>query len=374
MLLPTAAAAAPCVQFLQMGEQQNDIGTMQIPTSSALAGNSYLYLNVSNNWIKGGIPDGMGNLEMFRSPANSTDPYDLYVFNRGGPDRTLDLTNNALYGEFPMFLINQAPDLPDSCLCNTEFNVTAGNNIFCPTKATLGDKKFSKQQLQRLEESQYTCLVPGANGAVSPVSVQCSIARLFGFACCCKLRTLPTLCLQHCKLKLPAIALRHWLPTKPHSAQHLMLTSPVLSSVLQVSLASYLGKPANWLSTLPAESTLPEKAPRARQVVTSAAAPDGSSSSGGKLGGGAIAGIIIAVLAGLAILGSLAYFVGYKKLYQVHKATSFKRGVLPDGPAFEGAAAPGPYPAAAYGAGAAAGGSGAVSPDIEMPPPRSTGL
>ncbi|WIA31454.1 hypothetical protein OEZ86_002349 [Tetradesmus obliquus] len=296
-------------------QQQNDIGSMQIPTSSALAGNSFLYLNVSNNWIKGGVPEAMGGLEMFRSPANSTDPYDLYVFNRGGPDRTLDVTNNAMYGEFPMFLINQAPDLPDSCLCNTDFNVTAGNNIFCPTKATLGAAKFSKQQLQRLDEAKYTCLMPGANGAASPVS-----------------------------------------------------------------LSSYLGKPANWLTAIPAESTLPEKAPRASQVSAPAAASRGAGGGSGNLGGGAIAGIIIAVLAGLAILGSLAYFVGYKKFYQVHKATSFKRGVLPDGPAFEGAGAPGPYPAAAYGAGAGAGAAagsagGAVSPDIEMPPPsRSTGL
>lgn len=296
-------------------QQQNDIGSMQIPTSSALAGNSFLYLNVSNNWIKGGVPEAMGGLEMFRSPANSTDPYDLYVFNRGGPDRTLDLTNNAMYGEFPMFLVNQAPDLPDSCLCNTDFNVTAGNNIFCPTKATLGAAKFSKQQLQRLDEAKYTCLMPGANGAASPVS-----------------------------------------------------------------LSSYLGKSANWLTEIPAESTLPEKAPRARQVSAPAAASRGAGGGSGQLGGGAIAGIIIAVLAGLAILGSLAYFVGYKKFYQVHKATSFKRGVLPDGPAFEGAGAPSPYPAAAYGAGAGAGAAagsagGAVSPDIEMPPPsRSTGL
>lgn len=173
-------AADLCICFtLQapVGEQQqNDIGSMQIPTSSALAGNSFLYLNVSNNWIKGGVPEAMGGLEMFRSPANSTDPYDLYVFNRGGPDRTLDVTNNAMYGEFPMFLINQAPDLPDSCLCNTDFNVTAGNNIFCPTKATLGAAKFSKQQLQRLDEAKYTCLMPGANGAASPVSRNCCTA------------------------------------------------------------------------------------------------------------------------------------------------------------------------------------------------------
>lgn len=149
---------------------------------------------------------------------------------------------------------------------------------------------------------------------------------------------------------------------------------------MQVSLSSYLGKPANWLTEIPAESTVPEKAPRASQVSAPAAASRGAGGGSGNLGGGAIAGIIIAVLAGLAILGSLAYFVGYKKFYQVHKATSFKRGVLPDGPAFEGAGAPGPYPAAAYGAGAGAGAAagsagGAVSPDIEMPPPsRSTGL
>ncbi|WIA11368.1 hypothetical protein OEZ85_011489 [Tetradesmus obliquus] len=313
--VPSSAAQQGPDQAPVGEQQQNDIGSMQIPTSSALAGNSFLYLNVSNNWIKGGVPEAMGGLEMFRSPANSTDPYDLYVFNRGGPDRTLDLTNNAMYGEFPMFLINQAPDLPDSCLCNTDFNVTAGNNIFCPTKATLGAAKFSKQQLQRLDEAKYTCLMPGANGAASPVS-----------------------------------------------------------------LSSYLGKSANWLTEIPAESTLPEKAPRARQVSAPAAASRGAGGGSGQLGGGAIAGIIIAVLAGLAILGSLAYFVGYKKFYQVHKATSFKRGVLPDGPAFEGAGAPGPYPAAAYGAGAGAGAAagsagGAVSPDIEMPPPsRSTGL
>jgi hypothetical protein len=38
-----------------------------------------LYFNASNNLIDGGVPEGLGNLEMFRSPANSTDPFDMYV-------------------------------------------------------------------------------------------------------------------------------------------------------------------------------------------------------------------------------------------------------------------------------------------------------
>jgi hypothetical protein len=36
-----------------------------------------LYFNASNNFIDGGVPEGLGNLEMFRSPANSTDPFDM---------------------------------------------------------------------------------------------------------------------------------------------------------------------------------------------------------------------------------------------------------------------------------------------------------
>lgn len=155
----------------QQGGQQNDIGTVQIPTASALAGNSYLYLNMSNNLLTGGIPASMDHLEMFRSPANSTDPYDVYVFNRGGPDRTLDLTNNQLYGEFPEFIINQAPDLADACLCQTTFNVSDGNYLFCPTKDTLGGSKFSKQQLQLMKQEQYTCLVHNPdNNTNTPVS------------------------------------------------------------------------------------------------------------------------------------------------------------------------------------------------------------
>jgi hypothetical protein len=53
------------------------MGYIAPPSRSLLAGNSFLYLNLSNNDIEGPVPEAMGNLEMFRSPANSSDPFDM---------------------------------------------------------------------------------------------------------------------------------------------------------------------------------------------------------------------------------------------------------------------------------------------------------
>lgn len=115
-------------------------------------------------------------------------------------------------------------------------------------------------------------------------------------------------------------------------------------------LHDYLSQPANWLTSIPAasevvtEKTLSARTPINVDVRSINPAAAGRS-SGSSLGGGAIAGIVIGVLAGVAILASLAYFVGYKKFYQAHRATSFKRGQIPDGPAV----GIGEYPAAALG-------------------------
>lgn len=54
-----------------------DMAFIAPPTRSQLASNSFLYLNLSNNEFDGAIPEGLSNLEMFRSPANSTDPFDM---------------------------------------------------------------------------------------------------------------------------------------------------------------------------------------------------------------------------------------------------------------------------------------------------------
>lgn len=117
-----------------------------------------------------------------------------------------------------------------------------------------------------------------------------------------------------------------------------------------------------------------EKGPRSAGISDTNAPTYGGGGSGGGLSGGAVAGIVIAVLAAVAILGSLAYFVGYKKFYLESRATSFKRGHIPDGPAF------GQYPPTAYGAGTGAvygPGSAAATAaaahngfDIETPRPQ----
>jgi hypothetical protein len=250
-----------------------------------------LYLNLSNNDLEGAIPESMGNLEMFRSPANSTDPFDMYVFSRGGPDRTLDLTYNKLYGEFPRFLVNQAADLQDSCLCSTNFTVASGNQIYCPTKASLEGVQITPNLLESFKQANYTCLLP--------------------------------------KQSEP------------------------------VSLEKYLSSPDMHISEVPSQSDLAAPTPRPSSVDgtdrgygSSTRSTSASRSSGGKsgMGPGEIAGLVIGLLAGLGILGALAYFVGYKKFYQAHKATSFKRSDIPEGPMLDGTGA---YPAAAYGGGQA---------------------
>lgn len=70
--MPVVSAAGP-----PRGRPMPDMAFIAPPTRSSLAGNSMLYFNASNNFIDGGVPEGMGNLEMFRSPANSTDPFDM---------------------------------------------------------------------------------------------------------------------------------------------------------------------------------------------------------------------------------------------------------------------------------------------------------
>lgn len=157
--------------------QQLDIGLMPIPTSSSLQGNSFLYLNLSNNAITGGIPDDLRNLEMFRNPLNSSDPYDVFTSNQGGPDRVLDLTNNRLYGEFPLFIMEEG-DLQSGCSCSTTFNVTDGNFIYCPTKASLAGVKLTRDITNAIKMNNYTCLVPAdgpdqsVSGCIAHMSVQ----------------------------------------------------------------------------------------------------------------------------------------------------------------------------------------------------------
>jgi len=108
---------------------------------------------------------------------------------------------------------------------------------------------------------------------------------------------------------------------------------------LQVSLEQYLSAPSDYITQVPSKSELPAAEPKvARTFETPASSGSSYSASsrqgGGKsgMGPGEIAGIIVGAVAGVGILGALAYFVGYKKLYKTHKATSYKRGEIPDGP------------------------------------------
>jgi hypothetical protein len=130
-----------------------------------------------------------------------------------------------------------------------------------------------------------------------------------------------------------------------------MLHAPLPPLSLQMLVADYLAKPADWLTELPAKADVVRAdAPRPLRGV-----------AGGRSGGmgpGAIAGAVIGAVAGAAILASLAYFVGYKKLYLEHKSKGFVRGELPDGP-MHGVGA---YPSATIGAG-----SGAPGIDVERP-------
>jgi hypothetical protein len=245
------------------------------PTRSQLAGNSFLYLNLSNNDFEGAIPEGMGNLEMFRSPANSTDPFDMFVFSRGGPDRTFDLTYNKLYGQFPRFLVSQAADLSDSCLCATNFTVSAGNQLYCPTKASLEGVNVTPNLLETFKQANYTCLLPKQK---EPVSLEKYLA----------------------------------------SPEQYITEVPS-----QSDLAAREQRPRSIDGSTGSTSRSSSNASR------------GGGKSG--MGPGEIAGIVVGVVAGLAILGTLAYFVGYKKLYLPHKATSFKRSDIPEGPALDGA-------------------------------------
>lgn len=101
-------------------------------------------------------------------PHPSLSPPSLrYVFSRGGPDRTLDLTYNKLYGEFPRFLVNQASDLTDSCLCATNFTVSAGNQLYCPTKSSLEGVDITPNLLDTFKQANYTCLLPKQTEPVS---------------------------------------------------------------------------------------------------------------------------------------------------------------------------------------------------------------
>ena len=118
----------------------------------------------------------------------------------------------------------------------------------------------------------------------------------------------------------------------------------VVAVVVQVSLEKYLSNPSGFISAVPSQSELPAAEPKPARPVDSASGSSSrsyssgsskGSSGGGKSGGlgpGEIAGAVVGSVAGAAILGALAYFVGYKKLFKDRQATSYKRGEIPDGP------------------------------------------
>jgi hypothetical protein len=84
----------------------------------------------------------------------------------------LDLTHNKLYGEFPRFLVAQAADLSDSCLCSTNFTVSAGNQLYCPTKSSLEGINVTPNLLETFKEAKYTCLMPNQKEPVSVLRVE----------------------------------------------------------------------------------------------------------------------------------------------------------------------------------------------------------
>lgn len=96
------------------------------------------------------------------------------MFSRGGPDRTLDLTYNKLYGEFPRFLVNQGSDLSDSCLCTTNFTVSDGNQLYCPTKESLDGVNITPNLLDTFKQAGYKCLLPKQTTPVRVESRVCA--------------------------------------------------------------------------------------------------------------------------------------------------------------------------------------------------------
>jgi hypothetical protein len=105
-----------------------------------------------------------------------------------------------------------------------------------------------------------------------------------------------------------------------------------------VLLANYVDKPASWITSIPAppepvdvSSALDTEAAvdTLQSTARSSSAPAGSSGSSSSLPPGAIAGIIIGVVGGLAVLVGLAIF-GYRRVVQPKRATSFQKADIPD--------------------------------------------
>ena len=104
-------------------------------------------------------------------------------------------------------------------------------------------------------------------------------------------------------------------------------------------LTSYIKKPASWITSIPAppepvDVSSEEDAEAALQTTTARSSSAGASSSSGSsssssLSPGAIAGIVIGIVGGLAVLIGLAFF-GYKHVVQPKRATSFQKADIPD--------------------------------------------
>jgi hypothetical protein len=241
------------------------------------------------------------------------------VFSRGGPDRTLDLTYNKLYGEFPRFLVRQGGDLGDACLCTTNFSVSAGNQLYCPTRSSLSGFKATPTNLDVIKNANYTCLLPNQR---QPVSWRRELAG----------------CSRRCAAVSWRVACGTWPARHTTHRRHRHAPPPPPTHTHtrthhQVMLSEYLATPANYISDIPARSELPAPEGRpARPADSPSSAAEQRRGRSSGLGPGEIAGIVIGSVAGAAILGALAYFVGYKKLWKAHSATSFKRSDIPDGP------------------------------------------
>lgn len=140
-----------------------------------------------------------------------------------------------------------------------------------------------------------------------------------------------------CKPSACVWTCRSWL--LPLTSFDLHFVLPCFMWSLQVSLEEYLADPDKYITQVPTQSELPAPEPKPERPYEAPSSGSSSSSkrssSGGKSGGlgpGEIAGAVVGATAGVGILGALAYFVGYKKLYKSRQATSYKRGQIPDGP------------------------------------------